>query len=43
MCVVEHLETFFDFDNADFSDFVSKLVASCFYDVHILIYHIFMY
>lgn len=42
VCVVEHLERFFDFDNigTGFPAFISKLVASSFYDVHILTYYI---
>lgn len=44
ICVVEHLEIFFDFDNTGtgFPDFISKFVASSFYDVHILTYYIFI-
>lgn len=44
VCVVEHLERFFDFDNTGpgFPDFISKLVASSFYDVHVLTYYIFI-
>lgn len=44
VCVVEHLERFFDFDNTGtgFPDFISKLVASSFYGVHVLTYYIFI-